>query len=227
MIIIGVFAWLFSGRKDAIIRMGILEEPIQRDSTGHPRSPAPPIALPLKDPVNTQRASHESNSNRLEVSGPNREAPAPTAKVDDVMLRDDKRNLLKMNQGAAAKACAARGMRLPTIRELAKMGQSRGAKGILETRDVRDQDLRDGFSLVTATNPDGKKDHFYYNPTGYVESASDSRDQWFWSSSDGAEDNSEGGAPTNIPVKFTFDDNGKIHDHYNYLNLAVRCIRNQ
>lgn len=65
--------------------------------------------------------------------------------------------------------CAAKGQRLPTIRELARLAQSRGAKGILEVGAIREQDLIEGYKKVEALETNGKKDIFYYNSAGYLD----------------------------------------------------------
>jgi hypothetical protein len=145
---------------------------------------------------------------------------APEPKLKEVLLKDSQGSLLKVSQEGAAKACTEHGMHLPTIRELAKLGQLRGAKGVLEASEVRDQNLTAGFALVTATSPDEKKDDFFYNPVGYVPTR-ESKGQIFWSSSYCV------GCviPTGANSSHVFDGNdGRIHDHYDSLDFAVRCV---
>ncbi|RZA05181.1 MAG: hypothetical protein EOP11_13385 [Proteobacteria bacterium] len=88
---------------------------------------------------------------------------------------------LLISQGAALRGCAKLNLRLPTMRELAELAQSRGAMGILEIAQALPQTepenlpwehSRDGseaatYFLVKALDPDGKQDLFYYNPRGY------------------------------------------------------------
>jgi hypothetical protein len=111
-------------------------------------------------------------------------AGARAGTVDqDGVVRDNHANPLLMNQADAMKACAGHGMHLPTIRELAKISQSMGAKGILEKSEVQEGKVPAGFYLVIAIDPNGKKDEFYFNYSGYNRPAGDLGNNWFWSSS--------------------------------------------
>lgn len=105
----------------------------------------------------------------------------------DGLIRDAEGNLLFMNRAQAVKACADQKMHLPTIRELAKMSQAMGAKGILETSEVKKGEVPnyypDFYFLVSAINPNGQKDEFYFNISGFVPPDGDWRNNWFWSSS--------------------------------------------
>lgn len=114
-------------------------------------------------------------------------------------------------------------MHLPTIRELARFGKSRGARGIVEVDQIRDQDREAGAVLVTATNPDGKKDAFYYSPVGYVTRTDEGKEQSYWSSST-CVGCVVGGPEAGGTSSYSFDSNGEIQDHYNYLGFAVRCL---
>ena len=85
-----------------------------------------------------------------------------------------------MNQLDAANACPA-GSRLPTVRELAIESVASGAKGILEFAQVDPKSIPAGYSLITALNPNGQADKFYFNSEGYV--YGDGEGAWYWSSS--------------------------------------------
>jgi hypothetical protein len=76
--------------------------------------------------------------------------------------------------------CAAFGGRLPTIRELAQMARSSGAKGIVKECTTDD---RHCYENIDITNPDYKEDHFFYSATGYKRPSDDRGRDWFWSSS--------------------------------------------
>lgn len=65
-----------------------------------------------------------------------------------------------VSQFEAVSICEDRGMRLPTARELALYGMSRGAEGIIEFSDNK-------RSLIYGMDKDGYEDKFYYNERGY------------------------------------------------------------
>lgn len=79
-------------------------------------------------------------------------------------------------------ACEAAGKgRLPTIRELAQESQLNGAMGILEP-DQASPGSR--YYKISATDPSGKNDEFYFFEGGYVRPSSDfGSSEYFWSSS--------------------------------------------
>lgn len=136
------------------------------------------------------------------------------------IVRDADGHVLTMSQKQAIKACAENGMHLPTIRELAKLSQSMGAKGILETR-VKDGsgEKPEGFHLVSSINPDGKKDEFYFSRSGYVAPKGDLGNNFFWSSSVDSRvpkyGNGLNGANGADVINFGADPN---------FNFAVRCF---
>ena len=101
----------------------------------------------------------------------------------DGILRGDQGRLLRMNQTDAIQACSKHGMHLPTIRELAKISQALGSKGILELSQVESGKVPDGYFKISAVNPDGTKDEFYFNNDGYKRPEGDLGSNWFWSSS--------------------------------------------
>lgn len=79
-------------------------------------------------------------------------------------------------------ACPA-GTHLPTTRELAQELQARGAKGILELNQANPNMVPDGYYKVSAINPDGRQDEFYFSPIGYLRALDDFGNNLFWSSS--------------------------------------------
>ncbi len=145
---------------------------------------------------------------------------ALTAHADTVgqdgVIRDARGNLLSMNQARAIKACADQKMHLPTIRELAQMSQAMGAKGILETSEVKEGEVPAGFYLVSAINPNGKKDEFYFNYSGYVRPAGDLGNNWFWSSSVDSDDSGVGYVLNGY--------NGDVYGDSRVYVVAVRCV---
>jgi len=117
-------------------------------------------------------------------------------------------------------ACPA-GTHLPTIRELAKKGQALGAKGILEVNQVTpDSVLFDGYYKISAINPNGEKDEFYYSNAGYKRPDGDLGNNNFWSSS----------VDSNYSDRaFVFDGfggtaNGTGVRDYNFDDTAVLCF---
>lgn len=94
-----------------------------------------------------------------------------------VLLEDSPGKPSFLSQPDAEKACAKRGQRLPTIRELARAAQATGAKGVLELGEVRTDDKileyndqSPGYRLIRAIDAGAKEDRFYYNAAGFAES---------------------------------------------------------
>jgi hypothetical protein len=102
----------------------------------------------------------------------------------DGILRSDDGSIRYIDRDAAMTACP-QGTHLPTIRELAELSKANGAKGILELNqlDPKKKLPAGYYGVHGAINPDGKKDSFYYNPSGYVRPSGDLGKNWFWSSS--------------------------------------------
>ena len=90
----------------------------------------------------------------------------PIPQSGDFIVRKVDGSNFALNWYEAMKACPAN-MHLPTIREYANMNQSRGANGILEISQVDPNNVPSGYILITATNPNGIKDNFYYSYKGY------------------------------------------------------------
>jgi hypothetical protein len=101
-----------------------------------------------------------------------------------------------MSQAAASKYCESKGSRLPTLRELAELAVSMGAKPIRETSypatDVWtapvyaeiEKNYKDGYYAVLQ-NSGHYYVAFYINPTGYRTLSFDEQ-AGFWSSSPGS-----------------------------------------
>ncbi|RYZ94241.1 MAG: hypothetical protein EOP11_26645 [Proteobacteria bacterium] len=141
----------------------------------------------------------------------------------DEILRDEDGHFVRANQSGAAAACAAKGMRLPTLRELAQLATSRGAKGIKEQSEIRETDLAGGYILETPTDPSGKRDDFYYNSLGYREPDRGAGKQAFWSSSACVACVLGGGGASSA---YAFDAaSGKFYDKYETLSYSVRCLK--
>lgn len=107
---------------------------------------------------------------------------AASAQAAGEILRDADGSIRYMNQHDAMKACPA-GTHLPTIRELAKESQARGAIGILEVNQGNSDGVPTGYYKISAINPNGQKDEFYFNCEGYKRPNGDLGNNWFWSSS--------------------------------------------
>jgi hypothetical protein len=78
-----------------------------------------------------------------------------------VTIQDSRGHLILMGQAEALRACAERGMLLPTARELVSIIKSWGGKGIIEAPE-------EPYAYVVARNPDGKVEEFYYRDEGFV-----------------------------------------------------------
>lgn len=109
-----------------------------------------------------------------------------TEKEAVALIKDDQGRPRLVSQADAIRACKAMGMHVPTMREMAEAAQSKGAHGILEVGDVSpagegehpmsysvDGSEELTYYYVKVKNPDGKEDHFYYNPRGYRPSTHD------------------------------------------------------
>jgi len=105
-----------------------------------------------------------------------------SAHASDLILRNPDGSLLLVDRDESKTACP-NGTRLLTVRELAQMIQSNGAKKILEIDKVDPERVPLGYIKVTALNPDGQDDQFYFNPKGYKPGTSILGEGEFWSSS--------------------------------------------
>lgn len=208
-------------------------------SSAPKQDPAPPIASEPSPPTEKGESLRKD------------QPPPPPLK--DVLLKDAHGTPLFLDQETAMKTCAEHGMRLPTIRELALLGQARGAKGILEVSQVRDQDEINGYMLVHPLPVNGKADNFYYNPAGYADSlrgladgnklvgtrALDGRNigrleyippGWEDTRQEARHliywSSSRGQSPNDLPVAYVFDIDGNIHGKYLTLPSLVRCVVN-
>lgn len=118
------------------------------------------------------------------------------AEISEEVLRDANGNIRYMTQFEASgvnpntgikekpDACEAAGKgHLPTAREFMEYSQTRGAKGILEANQVDPYKVPAGYNFISVINPNGQKDEFYFNSTGYQRPEGDLGWKWFWSSS--------------------------------------------
>lgn len=135
----------------------------------------------------------------------------------DGILRNDDGRILHMNHRWAMKACP-QGTHLPTIRELTELSQASGAKGILEKSQVDPLRIPMGYRKVSAVNPDGKWDEFFFNEDGYEPSSEEIGNNWFWSSSS---------AVYGFSYCYALRDNGDPYWVRHYSSNAVRCIVDQ
>lgn len=138
------------------------------------------------------------------------------------VLRDGQGSLLKTRHGAAVKACADHEMQLATIRELVNWGGK-----VFDPTKESENEIPPGYSkeLVSAINPDGKKDEFYivYNSKGgSFRPVGDLRDHFVWSSSINANNSSEyyalDATSGYVSVGESSDPDPKFHFG------AVRCV---
>lgn len=101
-----------------------------------------------------------------------------------ILISDDN-SVRLMNHYDAMKACP-KGTHLPTIRQLAKLSQASGAKGVLN-RDVLNPNPPRGYYDIAVSNQTGdrlrERDRFYYSHQGYQRPSGDLGNYSFWSSS--------------------------------------------
>lgn len=136
---------------------------------------------------------------------------------------------LKMSQYEAVRYCQQKGKRLPTIRELALLSQSLGAKGIRETaypesstknQLVQDEIARmkkDGYDEVVYKKGrrGSVKVDFYFNSTGFPNFGSPLGYGWFWASSIGPSFN----------MCYFLNSNGTLGFYYPSDENHVRCTQ--
>jgi hypothetical protein len=137
------------------------------------------------------------------------------------ILRNSSGKMLTMNQVEAIKACARHGMHLPTIREL--LIHTAGMI-IKEPTEVTDGELRIGaFKPLSATNPNGKVDRFYYDSDNFASlPAGNWGEQEFWSSS--LDDDSFGYYLEGRDGNVDYTDNEDVTDNGAPAWFAVRCL---
>lgn len=99
---------------------------------------------------------------------------------ENSILRNEQGSLKVMSQRNAFTACPT-GTHLPSIRELAVLSESQGAKGLLELNQIVGGAVPAGYALISAAG--NTLDRFYFNPEGYHPIAGDLGNYWFWSSS--------------------------------------------
>jgi hypothetical protein len=166
-----------------------------------------------------------------------REEREQEVKLIQGLLREPDGSLLRADYSNIESKCAGMGMRLPTIRELANLAKSRGAKGILNSFQIKDQErMAEKVEHIMAINPDGKADDFFYAPEGFKHDSNhqnipeDSGEggfwlqgHWLWSSSRSPK------CPLEEPAKFcayAFDaKSGKISDKYDTVQLSASCVK--
>lgn len=144
------------------------------------------------------------------ADGPTTEQP-----TDDGIIRNNDGTVADIAHVTAFTACP-QGTHLPTIRELSEESQAKGAKGILELSQVNADQIPKGYQKISAINPDGRKDEFYFNPEGQKRPLGDLGHYWFWSSSraseyQGYEMHGSGGITT-------------YYSNYASPGVAVRCL---
>lgn len=83
-------------------------------------------------------------------------------------------SIVLVNQIDAERYCKKRGLRLPTVRELAKYAQNMGAEGISEVNKA-------GYEYVAGRDKAGNPDNFYYNRDGYLDQK-DFKEIFVWAS---------------------------------------------
>tara|TARA_Y100000590_G_scaffold445177_1_gene576939 strand:- start:1067 stop:1573 length:507 start_codon:yes stop_codon:yes gene_type:complete len=148
-------------------------------------------------------------------------AQAVCGRSDDCDKQSEKQTVPEMtgvlgtgvSHDQAIKICSEKGMRLPTVRELALYAESRGAQGISETEKPR-------HYLIKGSDAEGNSDPFYFSYKGYEPPEGELGEYWFWTSS----------IPSDYtPVAYLLM--GKYGDitysvrNYFFRHIAVRCVR--
>ena len=137
---------------------------------------------------------------------------------------------LKMSQYEAVRYCQQKGKRLPTIRELALLAQSLGAKGIRETaypgsswenRLIKDEVARmekEGYDVVYKKTHRGWRVEvdFYFNSTGFPTFGAPLGYGWFWTSSVG---------PSLSHMSYFLNNDAKLGLYYRWDENGVRCTQ--
>lgn len=147
---------------------------------------------------------------------------AQTATATDVRL-DANRYLVAQNGyfwslhfEDALKACPV-GTHLPTAREIALDGQSRGAKGLLEITIANRDFVPEGYVKISTIELDGQRDEFYYSAEGYQDNLPNAL---FWSSSVAQ-------GPRQNKAYGMFGENGEIAAvRHEGIRTLVRCFQN-
>jgi hypothetical protein len=197
---------------------------------------APPSPTRWKSTVAVSERPSENNLPRL---------PAARLVVDSaelpplevILLRDSGGKVVERSYSEAIESCRAKGLRLPTVRELAGLAQSRGAKGFVNEPYAEDRETAEFVTRVTATD-DGQSIDFFYSNQGY-QFKTESRNlpldylgnntwrqgNWFWSSSKSIS------CPLDGTAKFcawSLDaGNGKLSDHYETIPLGTLCVKDK
>lgn len=99
----------------------------------------------------------------------------------DGFIREANGSIARMTHSDAMSACPE-GTRLPTIRELLMESQRNGAKGILENAQVNSNRIPVGYIKISAINPNGQRDEFYFSRGGYPQRSRGDVDN-YWSQS--------------------------------------------
>ncbi len=223
-------------------------------------APVTPAQSPLapSPPTKAPESFATENTTADAVRIPERASPKPAARPDpatlnapihDILLRSEDGKSYYSTLAEAQKACSARGMRLPTIRELARLAVARGAKGIKEAsekpppdRIVEAHDVKTpGYKLVRTLEADGTADEFYYDRSGYQEPDPGLQEQMAWGDSQGGTFN-DPSAPIVMIMQFWsssrnqdtkswrkyyfFGLNGYIFAHDREGVSLVRCVMN-
>lgn len=166
-------------------RHATAEQPLE-SSVGSSRNDK--TSVPISPPVN-QNPDPDKSAAIPSLAIPQEAAELPSNHSVDQngILRDNQAHPLKTRHQAALKACSRHGMQLATIRELVSWGGR-----IFDPAKESEDGIPPGYSkeFISAINPDGKKDEFYYvynSAGGSFRPVGDLRDQFLWSSSLSAE----------------------------------------
>lgn len=155
----------------------------------------------------------------LVVAGCNSNGSSPASAasgMDPDVARESNGEAKNMNQMEAAKFCAGKRGRLPTVRELVPVAMSHGAKGIVDSCGSDPK-----CYLIQATNSDGSSDNFYYSYSGFRLHSGEQSDDQLWSSSADLKDINHAGWVFALNGSFGYFDE---HSTFEFPFGTVRCI---
>jgi hypothetical protein len=132
----------------------------------------------------------------------------------DVVMNSSNTMMTSMHQSTALRFCEDQKNHLPSIRELAQLAMSSGAKGITDACGSDSQ-----CYLVQVTNAHGAQESFYYSYAGYKSPNGHNGVARLWSSTSHPND------PFNRNAVYIFNSNSGLIEYNDPTFLAqVRCV---
>lgn len=240
-VILGAFIWFLSqDGRESELSPALEHRPPAQSVAPPPKSPSVKFesSNPAPSPAIPTEAPSPSGLSPLRRNGsPANQGSRPEPKLTQLLLKDAEGKPLKLSHESAAQACASKGMRLPTIRELANLAKAKGAIGISHAPVEGEREKpEEKIEHVAAIDPDGRRDEFFYRPKGFRPDPNPhnipedpgtgsfgQQGHWLWSSSRSQS------CPLAEPAKFcayVFEaENGSISDKYDTVRLSASCVK--